>query len=618
MFNVVEKHQKLVKGIMITLTATFVVWGISGYLGMAGDDGYVAKVGSNKLYLQDIDRAMEQNPSQNQDKMQVLFGLINRQLLLNSIDDNHMNITTKQLQDAIAAIPIFQTDGKFDSKKYEDFLKQRYMTSASFEKDVANQELMQEYLDFFKNSYFTSNAFESKFAEMLSRERNVSQYVIDPKQFYSKINLSESDIAGYYQQNIAKYTVSDQVKLQYIQLSTDDIAKTIKVTDDEVSKYIQDHPASVANEQVDVSHILFTVPEGATAAQKAEVKAKAEKILAEVKANPTKFASLAKEYSQDPGSAANGGDLGYFGKGVMVKPFEQVAFSMKKGQISDLVETQYGFHILKLNDIKGNDAASQKATVLALLQKQKASTQLQAMVEKLNDVAYNQPDSLAPAAAKVNVNVQSSDWLSKAATSGLLANPKLQQALFTDDVLKKHHNSEVVDMGDGSFVVARVTDYQPAKQKALSEVRNQIIDSMKADQAAQMAMQMGQMDVAQLQQGKLKLNFTGSDNVTITGGGKNVDPVAVRQIFTTPAASFPAYTGAPNKQGAFVIYRINSQTIDKALIDKNRDLLKQMAAQNSMMTLNAYIGALRSDYSVSYKLDRIKDSDGSSSQTPNN
>ncbi len=614
MFNIVEKHQKLVKGIMITLTATFVVWGVSGYLGMAGDDGYVAKVGSNKLYLQDIDRAMDQNPSQGQDKMQVLFGLINRQLLLNSIDDNHMTVTTKQLQSAIAAIPVFQTDGAFDPKKYEDFLKQRYMTSASFEKDMANQELIQDYLDFFKNSYFSSNAFESKFAEILSRERNVSQYVIDPKQFYSKINPSESDIAAYYQQNIAKFTVPDQVKLQYIQLSTDAIAKTVKVSDDEVSKYIQDHPASVANEQVDVSHILFAVPADATSAQKAEIKAKAQKVLSEIKANPAKFAALAKQYSEDPGSAANGGDLGYFGKGVMVKPFEQVAFNMKKGQISDLVETQYGYHILKLNDIKGNDIASQKATVIALLQKQKASTQLQSSVEKLNDVAYNQPDSLTPAANKVGATIQSTDWLSKGAASGLLANPKLQQALFTDDVLKKHHNSEVVDMGDGSYVVARVTDYQAAKQKPLTEVRSQIIDSMKADQAAQMATQMGQMNLAQLQQGKLKLNFTGSDNVTITGNSKNIDPMAVRQIFTTPATSFPAYTGAANKTGGFVIYRINSQTIDKSLISKNLDLLKQMSAQNSMMTLNAYIGALRSNYNVSYKLDRIKNADSQTNQ----
>ena len=214
MFNVVERHQKTVKGILIAITATFVVWGVSGYLDMGGDDGYVAKVGSNKIYTQDIDNAMSQNPGQPQDKMQVLFGLINRQLLINALQDNHMSATTAQLQQAIAAIPMFQTNGKFDVKKYEDYLKQSYSTSAKFEQNVNQQILIEQIVDFFKNSYFTSTTFQNKFIALLSRERNVSQYVVDTQQFYPKINVTESDINAYYKQNIAKYTLPDQVKLQ--------------------------------------------------------------------------------------------------------------------------------------------------------------------------------------------------------------------------------------------------------------------------------------------------------------------------------------------------------------------------------------------------------------------
>ena len=148
---------------MIAITATFVVWGIGGYLGMTGDDGYIAKVGSNKIYSQDIDNAMDQNPGQGQDKMQILFGLINRQLMLNAIQDNHLTVTTKQLQDSIAAIPMFQTNGKFDVNKYEDFLKQRYTSSAKFEQNVQQQILISSMLDFFKNSYFSSKLFFNQF-----------------------------------------------------------------------------------------------------------------------------------------------------------------------------------------------------------------------------------------------------------------------------------------------------------------------------------------------------------------------------------------------------------------------------------------------------------------------
>lgn len=612
MFNAVEKHQKLVKGLMIAITATFVVWGIGGYLGMSGDDGYIAKVGSSKIYSQDIDQAMNENPQQ-QDKMQILFGLINRQLLLNAIEDNHLAVTRTQLQDAIAQIPLFQTNGKFDVNKYETFLKERYITSNKFEKNVQQQILLKTILDFYKNSYFISTAFQDKFAALLSRERNVSQYVIEPKNFYSKISISESAVNAYYQQNVVSFTVPARVKLQYLELSAANLAKTIKVSDAEIEKYLKNHPSIANSEQIDVSHILFSVPTNATAAEKAKIKAKAEQILTQVKANPAKFASLAKLYSQDPGSAAKGGDLGYFGRGIMVKPFENAAFNLKKGQISDLVETQYGFHILRLNDIKNNDANTQKNIVLDQIKKQKAVTELQNLVEQLNGLTYNKPDSLAPAAAKTGLAIQTSDWVIKGETQGLFANSKLQQAIFTKDVLQDKHNSEVVDIGKDTHIVARVTDYQPARQKPISEVHEQIVNQLRTQEAAKMAAQQGQQELVGIQQGKLKLNFTGSSkNVTLFGQNKDIEQSAVSQIFAAPAQKFPAYTGAAKANGAYVIYRINSQTTNDKLIAQNQKIIDMLSSQYAMITLDAYIISLRSRYSVSYRLDRIK-----GSQVPN-
>lgn len=618
MFNVIEKHQKVVKGIMITITATFVVWGISGYLGMAGDDGYVAKVGSNKIYTQDIDRAIDQSQGQQTDKMQTLFGLINRQLLINSLQDHHMSVTREQLVKAISAVPMFQTNGQFDATKYEQFLKQQYTTSAKFEADITQQLLIEQMLDFFKSTYFASNTFQTKFAQLLSRERNVSQYVVDPKQFYAKIQLSESDINSYYQQNIQQFTLPEQVKLQYIQLSVSTLASSIKVTDDQINKYLQDHPDMASNKQIDASHILFNVPANATPAQKAQIKATAEKVLAEVNANPNDFAKLAKEYSQDPGSADKGGELGTFGKGVMVKPFEEVAFSLKPGQISGLVETQFGYHIIKLNSIKGDDIQSIHQAVAEQIQKQQAQQKIQGIVDQLNDITYNQPDSLNPAAQKTGLTVQSSDWLAKGDKTGLLANPKLVQAVFVDDVLKQHHNTEVIDMGDGSYIVARAVDYKPATVKPLDTVKDQIVTALKQQQAAQMAAALGQQDLQQLQQGQLKLAFSNAQDVTLLGQSKDIDPMAVKQIFTA-SNKFPSYAGAMNKDGAYVIYQINSEKTDSKFDEQNKNVVNQMASQYAMMNLNSYVGALRSDYKVTYKLDRIKGSndagqDGGSNQ----
>mgnify|MGYP000284702247 CR=1 FL=1 len=163
MFHLVDKNQKLVKWIMIAVIASFVVWGIGGYLGMSGDDGYLAKVGSHKIYSKDLDQAMNQEQQQNNDKMQVLFGLINRQLLLNSFEDNRLTVTKDQLQQEIAKIPAFQTNGQFDLKKYEEFLSQRMISAEQFQEDIKQQILLTEFLDFFKGSYFDSSLFDKNF-----------------------------------------------------------------------------------------------------------------------------------------------------------------------------------------------------------------------------------------------------------------------------------------------------------------------------------------------------------------------------------------------------------------------------------------------------------------------
>ena len=587
MFNVIEKHQKAVKGLLMAITATFVVWGVSGYLGMAGDDGYVAKVGNKKIYQRDIDQAIDQSQGQQQDNMQVLFGLVNRQLLINALQDNHMTATDEQLRAAIAAIPAFQTNGQFDATKYEDFLKQQYMTPAKFQDVIAQQVVIEQMLDFFKSSYFTSNKFESQFIQLLSRERNVTQYVVSPSQFMDKINISESDITAFYQQHIQTYTLPEEVKLQYIQLSAADIAKTITISDSDIDSYMQAHPDVGSTKEVDVSHILFSVPSDATATQKAEIKAKAEGVLAQIKANPTEFAALATKYSQDPGSAAKGGDLGYFGKGVMVPAFESTAFSLKQGQVSGLVETQFGYHILKLNAMRGGDVASAKSAAKQVLQKQKAQQELQKSVDKLNDLTYNNPNNLDVAAKDLNLSLQSSDWLFKNESGTVLANPKIVQAIFTDDVMKSHHNSEVVDLGDGSYFVARIVDYKGATTKALSSVRDNIATQLKQQQAAQMASSTGQQELQNVQSGKIKLSFTNPTSVSLLGDNPSVDPASVQQIFAAPK-TFPSYAGAVNKDGAFVIYQVSSEKEDPQLAAQNQKIIANMNSEYSMMSLNAY------------------------------
>ncbi len=606
MFNVIEKNQKLVKGIMIAVTASFVVWGIGGYLGMAGDDGYVAKVGSNKIYTQDIDQAMQNNP-QNTDKMQILFGLINRQLLINNIDNYHMIATTEQMQQDIAAIPQFQNSkGQFDLKLYETFLRERVMTADQFQKSIGQQIVIKEFLDLFQNGYFSSKEFDKSFAKLLSRQRNVTSYAINTQQFLDKVNVTDAQIDSYYKQNIARFTLPEKVKLQYLVLDPTIVATSINISDKELNKYIKEHKVSSSAEQIDVSHILLTVPQGATPEAKAAVKARAEKLLAEVKANPNKFAQIAKENSQDPGSAKNGGDLGLFGRGVMVKPFEDAAFNLKPGQISNIVETQYGYHILKLNKIQGNTPDAVRTAAITQLQKQKATSVVQKQLEQLTDLTYNQASSLDPAAKKLGLQLQTSpDWVTKGTISGDFANPKIQAAIFNPDVIDKHNNSEVVDLNDGSHAVYRVTEYQKSKVQTLAEVKEQIKQQLKQQTAASMAADAGQKQLLTLQQGKAQLQFSKPENVTLLGQSPDINNAMVKQIFATSIKKLPAYTGGIDNKGNYIIYKINNETIDPKLDTQNQAVISQLDTANAMVELSAYVGSLRNKYSVDYKVDRL-------------
>lgn len=610
MFNLIEKHQTLVKGIMITIVATFVLWGIGGYLGMGADDDYVAKIGSNKIYLRDIDNALAQNPQnpQSNDKMQILFGLINRQLLLNLFTSYHMVATKEQLQQQIAKIPLFLSNAKFDIKKYQEFLISRLMTAEQFQNEVSQQILLNQMLDFFKSTYSTSATFDRQFVKLLSRQRSVASYTIDPQQFYSQVNITDKDITEYYKQNIAKFTLPAQARLQYLVLSAQQVAKNIKPLEAEINKYLANH--KLATTEINVSHILFAVPSGANADSRAKIRAKAEEILALVTLNPTKFTSLAKKYSEDPLSAKKGGDLGYFGKGVMVGPFEKAAFSMKPGQISRLVETPYGYHILKRGGSKEIDSATLRIAAIAALQKQQATTALHKQLELLNDITYNQPSSLEPAAKKLGLALLDHDWVQKGIASGEFADPKIQHAIFTNDVINKHNNSEVVALDNERYAVYRIVEYRESQVEPLEKVREQIALQLKLKQASQLAYQEGQKEITGLQSGKLQLNFTETQDVTLLGQSKDINPMAVKQIFSAKLSTLPAYTGSINESGAFVIYKINGENIDPKLNVQNLSILDQFKQNNAMVDFGAYLGYLRTEYAVNYRVEALQQQTG--------
>jgi peptidyl-prolyl cis-trans isomerase D len=379
----------------------------------------------------------------------------------------------------------------------------------------------------------------------------------------------------------------------------------VSVSDEEVKRYYEEHQADFGTqEQRQAAHILITVPKQASDADKQAAKAKAEQVLQQVKQSPAKFSALAKQYSQDPGSAANGGDLGMFGRGAMVKPFEEAVFSLKVGAVSDLVLSDFGYHIIKLVAVKPAKLQALnevKTLIVQRLKSQQANDKFAELAEKFNNIVYEQSDSLKPAAELIKAPVQRGVWLSKGQAQGGLWTDKALQAVFSEDVLKNKRNTAAVEVGTNTVLAARVVEYKAASQRPLGEVSASIRQKLEKFQAAELAMQQGNKMLEQLQRGE-KVNLTWKAGQSITRSQRSgVEPELVRAVFHADIGKLPVYVGVGGSNG-YLLARIDS--VKEALPgdDSKRARYAQQIRQiTGEELLTAYLADLKKRATISLK-----------------
>ncbi|MEC5207683.1 peptidyl-prolyl cis-trans isomerase D [Vogesella perlucida] len=600
MFDFVQNNNTAIKVILGAVALTFVGFGVGSY-SAAVEDPYLAKVGGATIYQKDVERQLEGQPINAASRQAVLENLIRQEMLLAEARGNHLTVSPQQLRTAIAAIPAFQDNGQFSAARYTEFLQARYMSPQAFEEQMSRDLLLQAQVAPYLNGNLVSHTLAARMAALVSEVREVRSVVLKPEQFAANVKLDDAMVKAYYDANLKRFKTADQAKLEYVTLSQDAIAQAISVSDADAKAYYDKHAGEFSSEERQVSHILLTVDAKAPAADRAKVKAQADALLKEVRANPARFAELAKTRSQDPGSAPNGGDLGFFGRGVMTKPFESVAFAMKPGQISEVVETEFGYHILKLDAVKSSDFESQKAAVVDKLRKQKAAAAYRAAVEKLTDVAYQQGDSLKGVEAALNLKAQQSDFVPRSGKAGdpLLGNAKLLEAAFSDDVLKKKHNSEPVDVGNNTLVVVRVAEFQPARQRALTEVQAEIRTELTAREGAKLAAERGAAMLAELKAGKGTSASWGEAKNLSRRDAAGTPVAELRAVFAANPKQLPAYAGIKRDNGEYVLYSVDKVVPSQSLTPEQTAqlgmLLGEMSANNLM---SAYLEQLRQKHKV--------------------
>jgi len=530
--------------------------------------------------------------------------MLDERVLAETAQSQRLTVTDQRLAEQLAQDPNIATlrdaEGKLDVNRYQELLAMQGMTPAMFENNVRADMARRQVLMGVARSGFVTDAVSSAALRALFERREIQYAIFQPKDFRASIQVSDDDIQKYYEEHRASFKTTEQVDAEYVVLDLDAVARTVKLNEADLRAYYDQNNATLAQqEQRRASHILLNVKPGATAEEKAKIKADALALLAELRKSPGRFAELAKSRSQDTGSAANGGDLDFFARGSMVKPFEDAAFALEKGQISDVVESEFGFHIIQLTDIRRPTPPafeSVRPKLEADLKRQQAQRQFAEAAEVFSNTVYEQADSLAPVAEKQGLTVHKVENLQRSGSAGkddVLSNARLLQALFAEDSLSQKRNIAAVELGPNRLASARVLAYRPAKERPLEEVKQEVREALVQQRSLELAKAEGK--AKQESWSKSPENAKLAAPVVVARNQPQGLPVPLLQAaMSAPAsANVAAWTGADLGQNGYVVVRVN-RVLERAAPDatqaaQERVQVSQMQAQAEALAYKNYL-----------------------------
>ncbi len=621
MFDFVRNNTKIMMGILFLLIIpSFVLFGLEGYSGFKDQGATVAKVNGNKIsqgdwdaaHKREVDRIRASMPNIDvkvfdtpEAKYATLERLVRDQVVAAATRKLNLIASDTKLARELQSIPAIAAlrlpDGKLDMERYKQLAASQGMTPEMFEMqmraDISNQQLIQGV----QGSAFATLAQTQTAMNAFMQRREVQIVNFPVTDFLSKVNVSDADLQAYYDKNANKFQSAESADIEYVVLDIESLRQTIVLNEQDLKSYYEQNLQRLSSkEERRASHILITAAKDAPEAEKKAARAKAEDLLKAVKAKPASFAEAARKNSQDPGSAVKGGDLDFFGRGAMVKVFEDAAFSLKKSEISDIVESEFGYHIIQLTDIKAPKAQSfetLRPTLEADLKKQQAQRKFAEMAETFSNTVYEQSDNLKPVAEKLKLSVQKASKVARNAESqnpqskNFLSNPALLQALFSEASLQKQRNTEAIEVAPNTLVSARVVKHQPAATLALTEVKDLVKRGLTQEKAAEMAKSQGEQKLA-----NLKTSAEGLPNAIVLSREKTQRqlPQVVEAVLKVDPNKLPAVSGVDLGAQGYAVIRVTKVLPP----EDNQALMKQAQQQFTQLwgaaeTL-AYLAELKS------------------------
>ena len=517
MFDFIRDHKKIMQILLIILIfPSFVLFGIDGYKRFQNSGDVVATVNGVEITKEEweqshknevtrmrasmpnIDVAMFDSPAM---KYGVLERMVQTRVLESSAKKLNLKVSDQRVALAISGIEglagIKKPDGSLDIEKYKQLLASQGMTPEIFENRMRGEVAMRQVVNGVTQSSVTFPAQIDVALDSFYQQREIQIAIFSASDFLAQAKPADEDVSKFFALHKNEYQSAGSADIEYVVLSLDAIEKNITLNDADLKAYFDQNQATLAaKEERRASHILINASTSASDADKQKAREKAQSILDAIKKNPASFPDAAKKNSQDPGSAVKGGDLGFFARGAMVKPFEDAAYALKKGEISGLVQSDFGFHIIQLTDIKSaNSDFNQARPVLEKeLKNQQARKQFAEMAEQFSNLVYEQSDSFKPVVGNLKLDIQTAQNVTKEVKpdpKSPWTNANLLKSLFSADSIKNLRNTEAIEAGPNTLVAARITKYFPAKQIPLEEIKPMIVQAVLVQKALELAKENG-------------------------------------------------------------------------------------------------------------------------------
>ena len=623
MFDLVHKHKRFAQVVLALITLPFAFFGVDYYFRRSDSAQSVASVGGDKISQAEFDDVLRE---QQQRMRQALGGnfdpamlenpeiryalldqLVNQRLLESRARADRFRVSDTQLQQFIAGLPPFQEDGKFSPDKYRQVLSAQGMSPLMFEQRVRGELALAPLQDPIVHANIAAQTSVQRYLGLLEQKRDVSVASVAAEPFEKSVGVSDADVKAFYDKNPTAFQTPEVAKIEYLLLNQDAIGAQIKIDPAELRQaYDANAKQYTTNEERQASHILIAVKPDASAADKAAAQKKAAALLEKARAKPDSFAELAKANSQDPGSSSQGGDLGSFGRGAMVKPFEDAVFAAKVGDIVGPVQTDFGYHVIRVTGITPPHVQTfdeVKGRIEAELRRQKAAQKFAASADQFQNLVYEQADSLAGAAKALDLKVETTQFVTRAQVQALaLGNAKFVEALFSPGSVQSKRNTEAIEVGPNALMAGRIVEYKPAAPRPLAEVQDEIRKQLTRRAAGELAQKAGREKLALLEQGKEReaaLTFGKPVTMTRNQPPPGFTPDAVKTIFEADPRRLPAYSGAPNERGGFSIYRVE-KVIDAPAPDaaKLQAAGSRVGEQIGRELMSAYLASLKANADV--------------------